>query len=124
MNLVSLILRVALALSLLYPAIVGFINPLNWIGYFPSFLLNSSSGNLFLIVFGIFEIILALWILSGWKIIHSSSIAFVLLILIVLLNLSQFIILFRDVSIALSALALIVLHRKYPVISKVEVNNP
>lgn len=124
MKLVSLILRSALAFSLLYPAIAGFINPLNWVGYFPSFLLNSFSGNFPLVVFGIFEILLALWILSGWKIVYSSSVVFAMLILILLLNLSQFIILFRDVPIALSALALISLHRKYPAIFDVEVNNP
>ena len=104
---ISLFLRLALAFAFLYPAIAGFFAPLNWIGYFPPFLLDTIPNMPLLITFEIFEIALALWILSGWKLKYSSTIAFFTLILIIIFGWSELDVIFRDIPIAIIALVLI-----------------
>ncbi len=98
----------AVAFAFLYPPFDALRNPDSWIGYFPSFLHGYVPDLILLHGFGLVEIIIALWILSGRHIFWPSLAAFVMLCLIVLFNLPQMEILFRDVSIALIALALVV----------------
>ena len=102
------ILRGGLAFSFLFPAINAFFDPYSWIGYFPVFMRGFVSDAVLLHSFGVIEIIIALWILSGWKIFWPSLISFMMLVGIVFFNLSQFQIVFRDLSIAAIALALAV----------------
>ncbi|MEX0933893.1 MAG: hypothetical protein WD003_01355 [Candidatus Paceibacterota bacterium] len=108
---IVLILRVALAFAFLYPALAGFISPQDWVGYFPLFLLDTFPEMTLLVVFEVFEILLALWILSGWKPILANSIAAISLLLIVAFNLPQIAILFRDIPLIGIALVLILLER-------------
>jgi len=105
---VFLILRIGLAFALLYPAINAVFNPLAWIGYFPPFMRGIIPDTLLLNAFGALEALLALWILSGWRIFYPSAAAFVLLVAIVITNPPQFQVVFRDLSIAAIALALAV----------------
>ncbi|MDB5265536.1 MAG: hypothetical protein JWM39_249 [Parcubacteria group bacterium] len=101
------LLRISIALSFLYPPFDGLSEPDAWIGYFPRFITALPiDAHLMLHGFEIIEVIIALWILSGWKIRIPSVIAALMLIAIVGFNWVQFSILFRDVSIALAALAL------------------
>ncbi len=103
----QLLLRIGIAISFLYPPFDGLTNPNNWIGYFPAFITAFPIAPLTLLHgFEIIEVILAAWILSGWRIRLPSLIAALMLIAIVVFNLNQFSILFRDVTIALAALAL------------------
>ena len=109
----NLILRVGVAFAFLYPPIDALFNPDSWIGYFPQFvhLATQSFGvpdMLLLHGFGVVEVIIAVWILSGWKIFYPAAAAAALLAAIVVFNLSQFEILFRDLSIAAAAAALAV----------------
>ncbi|KND49152.1 MAG: hypothetical protein AB203_02020 [Parcubacteria bacterium C7867-008] len=102
-----LLLRVGVAFSFLYPPINAFSDPNSWIGYFPSFVSSLPVEPMLLLHgFGVLEMVIAVWILSGWKIRIPSIVAAVLLITIVVFNGAQFPILFRDVSIALAALTL------------------
>jgi len=64
--------------------------------------------NILLPAFSIFEIILALWILWGKYLFYSSLLARVSLLGIIIFNLGQMDIIFRDVSILLTATALTV----------------
>lgn len=106
-NTAQLVLRVGVALAFLYPPLHALGNPDSWIGYFPPFLLNLGISDMVLLhSFGVIEVALALWVLSGWRIVAPSLIASVMLIAIVAFNLSQFEVLFRDLSIAAMALAL------------------
>jgi uncharacterized membrane protein YphA (DoxX/SURF4 family) len=112
-NNANLILRVGVAFAFIYAAIDGFIDPYSWIDYFPSFVHQMAqsvgmSDVLALHIFAVIEILLALWILSGIKILIPSILAALLLVGIVLFNLSQFQLLFRDLSIAAATLALAV----------------
>lgn len=106
------LLRLALAFAFLYPPISAWFNPLNWVGYIPAFayIFWPFDHFLFLHLFGVAEIVLALWVLSGWRIAIPSTIMGVLLIVIVLTNWSEMDVVFRDVTIAGLAFALAWLH--------------
>jgi len=62
--------------------------------------------NILLPAFSIFEIILALWILWGKYLFYSSLLASVSLLGIIFFNLGQMDIIFRDISILLTAVSL------------------
>ena len=59
--------------------------------------------------FGALEVALALWVLSGWKVRVPATLMLLMLLAIVFFNLNQFQVVFRDLSIAGIALALIVI---------------
>lgn len=101
------LLRVAVAVAFAYPPLSALSSPDSWVGYFPPFLLNSGIDPMLLLhSFGIIEIIIAVWVLSGWHIEWPATLAALMLGAIVAFNGAQFEILFRDVSIALACLAL------------------
>jgi uncharacterized membrane protein YphA (DoxX/SURF4 family) len=110
---VSLLLRTGVAFAFLFPALNAFFDPYSWIGYFPSFFEGILSDTVLLHLFGILEIIIGLWILSGRRIFIPSLLATLLLGVIVLFNLGDFQVLFRDLSIMTMALALTLLNRPH-----------
>jgi uncharacterized membrane protein YphA (DoxX/SURF4 family) len=103
------LVRLGVAFSFLYPPIAAYFDPYSWTGYFPSFIKGFVPDELLLHGFGILEILIGLWILSGIRIFIPSVLAGLLLLLIVLLNLPQLDVLFRDLSIALAAIALAIM---------------
>lgn len=105
------VLRGGLAFSFLFPAINAFFDPYSWIGYFPSFIKGFVPDLVLLHSFGIVELIIALWILSGWKVFWPALAAFFLLLSITFFNFGDFQVVFRDISIASIALALIIKNR-------------
>lgn len=107
----DLLLRLGTALAFLYPPIDAFLNPFSWVGYMPLFLRDLLPEMLLLHAFGVLQIGLAVWILSGRKIFIPSVLATIILIFIVLFNLNDFGVLFRDLSISAMTLALAILHR-------------
>ena len=109
----DIILRVGLAFAFLYPPLDALADPYSWLGYFPHAvrMVAESAGipdMLLLHGFGALEILIALWLLSGYKIFWPSCAALGLLIAIVATSASDFQILFRDLSIASIALSLAV----------------
>ena len=106
------ILRWGLAFVFFYAAIASLVTPQDWIGYIPEFLRGLLPGNLFLILFSIFEIILASFLFIGKKIVYASLIAAVALVGVTIVNFNQLDVLFRDVGLAMMALALFELVRK------------
>lgn len=107
----DLLLRLGVALAFLYPPIDAVLNPYSWVGYLPSIVRDVAPEMVVLHIFGVVEIALAVWILSGRRIFWPSVAATVILVAIVLFNLSDFEVLFRDLSIASMALALAIMHR-------------
>jgi len=106
-----LLLRVGAALAFLYPpfsALTG--DPYTWLGYFPPFVQGYLPDLVLLHAFGVVEIIIGLWILSGYKIFIPAMLATAMLLGIVAFNLSQFDVLFRDVTIACLTFALALMH--------------
>ncbi len=106
-QLAHLLLRVGAAFAFLYPPLRALQDPVSWLGYFPHFIRTLPIDPLVLLHgFGAVEIILALWILSGWRIRIPALLATVMLLAIVAFNLADLDIVFRDISIALMTFAL------------------
>jgi len=105
-NAANFLLRAGVSFSFLYPPINALFDPYTWIGYFPKFMHGIVSDTLLLHTFGIVEVIIALWILSGKNIFWPSLAATLILLAIVFLNLQDFQILFRDITIAAIAFSL------------------
>jgi uncharacterized membrane protein YphA (DoxX/SURF4 family) len=99
------------AFAFLYPPIAALLgDPYSWIGYFPAFTRGYVDEMLMLHLFGAIEVIIGLWILSGVRIFIPSVLATLMLVAIVMFNLNQFDILFRDLSIASLTLSLAIMH--------------
>ena len=107
----DLLLRLGAALALLYPPLDAVLNPYSWVGYIPQFARGIVPDMVLLHAFGIVEIILAVWILSGRRIFWPCIAATTILLAIVAFNLRDFEVLFRDLSIAALTLALALMHR-------------
>lgn len=105
-GLANLILRLGLAFVFLYAAVAGFLEPESWVGYFPRFVRDLVGEFLLLKLWGIFEIVLGLWILSGKKIFIPSVLASLSLLGLIIANLGAMDILFRDVAILAIAVSL------------------
>ncbi len=108
-RLVQLILRFGVAFAFAYPAVAAWIAPYDWIGYFPIWMKGYVPDAVLLHTFGLTEIIIALWILSGFRILIPSVLASLYLAAIVLLNLQSFDVIFRDISILAAAIALVIM---------------
>ncbi|PIR83722.1 hypothetical protein COU18_03545 [Candidatus Kaiserbacteria bacterium CG10_big_fil_rev_8_21_14_0_10_51_14] len=102
-------LRIGVAFAFLYPPFNALSDPNAWIGYFPVFVKGYVPDEVLLHAFGIVEVVIALWILSGWRIFWPSVAATAMLLGIVILNPTNFQVLFRDLAIAAIPFALAVI---------------
>ncbi len=105
------ILRWGLAFVFFYAAIASLLNPSEWIGYLPGFLTVFLPPRLVLTVFSIYEIILAALLFMGKKLVWISLLSVITLAAIVVFNLGLLEVTFRDVGLAMAALALYELAR-------------
>ncbi len=104
---ISWLLQFAIAFAFLYPPISALKEPDAWIGYFPAFVQSLPIPELVLLhVFGLMEFIIGVWLLSGKNIFYPALASALILTLIVIFNLSQMDVVFRDISLILAALAL------------------
>ncbi|MEK7148364.1 MAG: hypothetical protein AAB770_00425 [Patescibacteria group bacterium] len=106
-----LLLKLGVAFAFIYPALSGLIDPSPWIGYVPEWIDLFMPREIFLTIFSLFEIFVAIGVLF-WNKALPSVIAGLMLISIVLLNRSEFSVVFRDLSIAFAAFALAFLVKK------------
>ena len=106
------LLRIVLAFSFLYPPVNAWTNPFSWLGYIPHFATQLwPFGDFSLLhTFGALEIILAVWLLSGWRVWIPATLMGLILLVIVGTNIDQFEVLFRDVTIAGLAFAIALMH--------------
>jgi uncharacterized membrane protein YphA (DoxX/SURF4 family) len=102
-------LRLGLAFVFAYAGVSSLREPAEWIGYLPSFLYHASFATTLLKLFAVGELVLAVWLLVGRYLRCAAVLAFLLLAGITVVNVSQFVITFRDVGLALMALALLFL---------------
>ncbi len=107
-NLEELLLRLGLAFAFIYPAVSAVFDPFSWIGYFPPFMMGIVPDALLLHAFGFSEVVIGVWLLSGWRLFLPSLIASAYLVAIVFVNFNQMDVIFRDISILAMALALMV----------------
>ena len=102
-----LTLRIGLAFAFLYPPYAALSDPISWQAYFPAFVHALPLSPIVLLhAVGVLEVVIALWLLSGWRIRLPASLAAVMLLGIVVFNWPQLDVLFRDLSIVAIALAL------------------
>ena len=107
-NVANFLLRLGVAFAFLYPAINAALDPPAGFCYFPQFLRGLAPEPVLLHGFGLVEVVIALWILSGKKIFWPSAAATVILLAIVFFDFADFQVVFRDLSIAAAAAALAV----------------
>ncbi|HSW37697.1 MAG TPA: DoxX family membrane protein [Candidatus Saccharimonadales bacterium] len=106
-NLPGLLLRVGLATVFLYASISSFKNPQDWVGYLPRFLKDMLPAGTLLKLFSVYEISLAIWLLSGKFVKYAGLLSALTLSGIVLANFSLFAISFRDIGLIFASLALV-----------------
>ena len=112
-KIINFLFRASIAFAFLWPALSAHIRPENWLGYFPAFILDSGiPESLVLWGFTLFHLIIVIWMITGRFIFIPSIVAVVFLTAVVVMNLSQMDVLFRDISLALVAIALAI--QSYP----------
>lgn len=107
----SFLLRIGLAFSFLYAAISAFIDATPWVGFIPPWVGEMIEPTTALYIFGVLEIIVAIWLLWGRKIFWAAGASVALLVCIIVPNLGSFPIIFRDITLLCAALALAQLHK-------------
>ena len=108
-RIVSLVLRIGLAFAFFYASLSAFVSPNDWVGYLPQVIRDIVPGTTILPVFSSFELILAVWLLSSWKLPYAALVAAAMLGGIVILDPALLPITFRDISLVFMALALFAL---------------
>jgi uncharacterized membrane protein len=111
-------LRIGLAFAFAYAGIGGFVNPQNWVGYFPDFVQHLMPVSVLLGVWGAVELLLAAALLFMRNVFLPAVIAAVLVLGVTVTNLASFDIVFRDVTIFFAALALASLTKQGPIIGE------
>ena len=103
---VSLLLRIGIAFTFFYAATQTMLHPDDWIWFFPTFLRDLIPHQLLLTGFSLYEILLGILLLTGWQLLYSASLVAVTVLGIILFNLADPDIIFRDVAIFFTAVAL------------------
>ena len=83
-----------------------------WIGFLPPWTAKILPARAVLFGFAFYETVLALWLLANKKIFYAACLSTLTLLAIIIPNLGIFSVVFRDVAILFSALALAVLSYK------------
>lgn len=109
-KLVSFFLRTGLAIVFLYAGIAALLNPAVWIGFIPIWVRNIIPGNIFLPMHAVLDIIIGMWMIAGKKLLYVSIIASLSLFSIIIFNTTALDIIFRDIALLFSAVALMILH--------------
>jgi len=95
-----------LAIVFLYAGIASLQHPLDWIVFLPHFLTRVATGSVLIRVFAVYELGLAVWLLSGKLLKYSALLCACTLAGIIVTNPSQLITTFRDIGLTFMALAL------------------
>lgn len=105
-QLTPLLLRAGLSIVFLYAAISSFVNPQDWVGFLPHFLTDRIAGDTLLKFFSLYEITLAAWLISGVYVRWAALLCALTLAGIIVFNMRQFPITFRDLALVFAALGL------------------
>jgi len=103
-----LLLRLGLAFVFVYAGVSSLRQPDEWIGYLPHFLASASYAETLMRVFAVYELGLALWLLSGKFVRYAAALCGLTLVGIVLADPNNLIISFRDIGLICMAVALAV----------------
>ena len=105
----SLFLRFGLAFSFIYVAVSILLNPLYWTGFIPSFVEIFLPATTLIYSHAVLDAVLGIWLLTNKKIFYASILSAANVFLIIAFNFGAMNIVFRDVTIFFSAVALAVL---------------
>src|SRR3989344_3226532 len=105
------LLRLGIASVFLYAAIAATLEPFNWIGYLPQFLRSIFPAETLLRLFSAYQIALSLWLLWGKRLLYPSILSVLTFISIIIANINQLDIVFRDIAILFAALSLAVISK-------------
>ncbi len=110
--LASLLLRLGLVAVFGYAAVAATLRPNDWVGFMPQFLTRLIPALTLLKIFSAYEIVLAVWLLTGWEVFYAAVLSALTVAGIMVANPGALDITFRDIAILLGALALAVLNDK------------
>jgi uncharacterized membrane protein len=102
----AFLLRMGLAATFLYAAISGFVQPDDWVGFFPEWLRALIPAYLMLLAFGVFEIAVALALIFNKYTYWAAHLYALTMVGIVIANPGALIITFRDIGLAFAGWAL------------------
>lgn len=111
-RLVSFLLRIGLATVFLYAAIASFMDPDTWASFFPLFMREMMPQKTLLFVFSIYELLLVLFLLLEKQVFYVAILSALTMFGIVAVNATGMDVVFRDIAIGFSALALAMLYKK------------
>ena len=111
-DLVVFLLRIGLAFVFIYAGMSILTNPESWIGFVPRFTEAFASRYAILYGHAFFDIFLGIWLLYWKKMFYASALCSLNLLGIILFNLGSLDIIFRDLGLLFSSLALAVLSYK------------
>ena len=111
-KLASFFLRIGLATVFLYAGIATILNPTAWVCFIPMWVRNIIPTNIFLLIHAVLDITIGMWLITGRKIFYASVVAGLALLAIIVFNLGALDIIFRDIAILFSVVALMILHFK------------
>ncbi len=106
-NLPAFFLRLGIGTVFLYAAFSAFLQPSLWVGFLPRWLTAFLNENILLFLFALYQITLSLWLFSSWKTDKAALVAALTLLVIIIVNISLLDIVFRDLAIFFSSLALV-----------------
>ncbi len=109
LKIVWFLLRFGVAFVFLFASVSAFLNPTPWLSYFPDFIRSMVSDAVLIASWGSGELIIGLWILSGYRIFIPSVAASCLLLGIFMFDFYSINITFRNVSILATALSLAIM---------------
>lgn len=106
-KLAASLLRVGLAITFLYAAIGAILHPEAWAIFLPGILTAHIPVPVVLLLFSVYQFVLVVWLVSGWKIRYAGLLCALTLIGIVATNINVLDITFRDIALVFMALALV-----------------
>ncbi|HVW23499.1 MAG TPA: MauE/DoxX family redox-associated membrane protein [Candidatus Saccharimonadales bacterium] len=103
------LLQIGLAFVFIYAGVGSLTQPNVWLGYLPHFLVTQTQAHDILKLFAVYELLLAIWLLSGrWRR-YAAVLSALTFLGIILAQPGDLLITFRDVGLLFTAAALFTL---------------
>lgn len=102
----ALLLRLGLAIVFAYAAISSFVTPDDWVGYLPNVVTDLVDADILLKLFSTYQLVLAVWLLSGWRQEIVGLVCAATFAGIIISNTALLQITFRDIALLFASLAL------------------
>ncbi len=111
MKKVSLMLRLSLGFAFIYASISHYVEPEAWLQFYPSFIQELAQEKWFLLMSSIGELAFGFAIISGRFTYYLAILSALALTTIVVFNLDNMFVVFRDISLIGASVALAMLHK-------------